>query len=411
LLKSDSQKSLLGTSLGHFLNDGANSLFPVVYPVLLSTYHVSLEFIGIIAALYSLSSLAASPFVGRRSDYNESYPRLISFGLIVVAFGILGFTLSIVYFPGVPSFYLGLVLFTVLAGFGSSFYHPIAAAILNETQTFENRGRAMGINGAMGGVGMLAFPIITVGLIVAYGVWSLSLVTIAFILIAIAIYTVMTTVRAPEQIRNGINQKRSSSGVPMSIVLSSVLALTIVAFFRSAMIQGVINFMPTYLTTVTKIQYQYVGTAQIAFSFFAIVGQPVFGSLSDRYGRRSMIGVTLIGCVLSVLLLTASSTNFLLTEISLGLFGLFSYTGFPLFMGLTSLIAPKGGVTLANSIVWGFGTIGGGILGPILVGVLSAPSILGSLGLTFLFLTVLGMVSLVFMPFVPKRPKTAFIPA
>ena len=405
-LKRDSTKSLLGTSIGHFLNDGANNLFPAVYPVLLKSYNVSLEFIGILAALYSLSSLVASPFIGRRSDYNESYLRLIPLGLIVVAFGILGFALSVAFFPG-NLLYFGLVLFTLVAGFGSSFYHPIAAAILNETWSFENRGRAMGINGSMGGVGTLVFPIITVGLIVLYGVKSLTLVGIAFILLAIAIYSIMKTIAAPE--RTKIADAERKVGVPLRIVLSSILALTLAGFFRSLMTQGVLNFLPTYLNTVSKIPYQYVGSVQVAYAFFAIVGQPLFGSLSDRFGRKSMIGVTLVGCVGSVFLLSMSSTNFWLTEFSLGLFGLFSYTGFPLFLGLTGLIAPKGGITLANSIVWGFGMIGGGTLGPVLVGILSEPTFLGSLNQAFLLLSGVGAISLAFLPFIPNPAKTKVV--
>jgi MFS transporter, FSR family, fosmidomycin resistance protein len=406
--KSDSTRSLLGTSIGHFLNDGANNIFPVVYPVLLKSYNMSLEFIGILAALYSLSSLVASPFIGRRSDYNESYLRLIPLGLIIVAFGILGFALSIVFFPG-NLLYFGLILFTLVAGFGSSFYHPIAAAILNETWSFESRGRAMGFNGSMGGVGTLAFPIITVGLIVLFGVKSLSLVAIAFILLAITIYVIMRNIAAPEQSAKSVERK-VSSGVPLRIVLSSVLALTLSGFFRSVMTQGVLNFLPTYLNTVSKIPYQYVGSVQVAYAIFAIMGQPFFGSLSDRYGRKAMICVTLLGCVGSVFLLSESSTNFWLTEFSLGLFGLFSYTGFPLFLGLTGLIAPKGGITLANSIVWGFGMIGGGTLGPILVGVLSEPAFLGSLNMAFLFLSGIGAISLAFLPFIPN-PKSSVISA
>ena len=201
-------------------------------------------------------------------------------------------------------------------------------------------------------------------------------------------------------------EKRISSSVPLRVVLPSILALTLAGFFRSTMTQGVINFLPTYLTTVSKIQYQYVGSVQVAYSFFAIVGQPLFGSLADRFGRRPMIGVTCLGCVGAVLLLSFSSTNFWLTEVSLGLLGLFSYTSFPLFLGLTGLIAPKGGVTLANSFVWGFGMIGGGILGPILVGVLSGPSFLGSLHLSFLLLAGVGAISLAFLPFIPKPRKT-----
>ncbi|HYB05095.1 MAG TPA: MFS transporter [Nitrososphaerales archaeon] len=408
--KSDSTRSLLGTSIGHFLNDGANNLFPAVYPVLLKSYNVSLEFIGFLAALYSLSSLIASPFIGRRSDYNESYLRIIPLGLIVVAFGILGFALSTAFFPR-NLLYFGLVLFTLLAGFGSSFYHPIAAAILNETWSLESRGRAMGINGSMGGVGTLAFPIITVGLIVLFGVKSLSLVAIAFILLAIAIYLIMRRIAAPEHPKNvETGDRKTSPGVSLRIVLPTVLALTLAGFFRRVMTQGVLNFLPTYLNTVSKIPYEYVGSVEVAYAFFAIVGQPLFGSLSDRYGRKAMIGVTLLGCVGSVFLLSESSTNFWLTEFSLGLFGLFSYTGFPLFLGLTGLIAPKGGITLANSIVWGFGMIGGATLGPILVGVLSEPAFLGSLNLAFLSLSGIGAISLAFLPFIPN-PKSSVISA
>ena len=309
--KSDSTRSLLGTWIGHFLNDGANNLFPVVYPVLLKSYNMSLEFIGILATLYSLSSLVASPFIGRRSDYNESYLRLIPLGLIIVTFGILGFALSIVFFPG-NLLYFGLVLFTFVAGFGSSFYHPIAAAILNETWPFERRGRAMGFNGSMGGVGTLAFPIITVGLIVLFGVKSLSLVAIAFILLAITIYVIMKNIAAPEHPRSsGAVERKVSSGVPMRIVLPTVLALTLAGFFPECHDSGRTQFSTHLPEHREQIPYQYVGSVQVAYAIFAIVGQPLFGSLSDRYGRKAMIGVTLLGCVGSVILAFGKLHQFL----------------------------------------------------------------------------------------------------
>ena len=401
-LRKDSTRGLVGTSLGHFLNDGANFLFPAVYPVLLNSYKVPLSFIGILAALYSVSSLVSTPFIGRRSDYNQSYLKLIPLGLSVVGLGILGFTVSVVFFHG-SLFYIGLVGFTLLGGFGSSFYHPIAAAILNETFSVERRGRAMGINGSIGGVGTFAFPIITVGLIFLYGVASLSLVAIAFFLLSLAIYAIMRRMKPrPESVE--INSKKAPR-VALKFVVPSILALTLAGFFRSFCTQGVIYFLPTYLTTVSNISYQYIGTVLIAYSIAAVAGQPLFGSLSDRFGRLAMVAVTCLGCVGSVLLLALSPQNFWLTEFSLGLFGLFSYTGFPLFLGLTGLIAPEGSVTLANSIVWGFGMIGGGTLGPIVVGILSEKAFLGSLDAAFLFLAAAGAVSVAFLPFVPRQRK------
>jgi len=401
-LGSDQSRGLIGTSLGHFLNDGANNVFPSVYPVLLNSYHVSLSFIGILAALYSVSSLVSTPFIGRRSDYNRGYLKLIPLGLSAVALGILGFTLSIVFFNG-SLFYAGLVLFTLVAGFGSSFYHPLAAAILNATYPPNSRGRAMGINGAMGGFGTFAFPIITVGLIVTFGVRSLSLITVAFVLLSIVIFAIMRRMRTTDELE--VKNVERAPRVTLRFVLPSVLALTLAGFFRSLCTQGVIYFLPTYLTTVSNISYQYIGTVLIAYSVAAIVGQPLFGALSDRYGRLTMVGITCVGCVVSVLLLALTPGNFLLTEASLALFGLFSYTSFSLFLGLTGVIAPPGSITLANSIVWGFGMIGGGTVGPIVVGILSEKAFLGSLDSAFLFLAGAGAVALVFLPFVPKPRK------
>jgi MFS family permease len=392
----------LGTSIGHFLNDGANYLFPAVYPVLLNSYHVSLSFIGILAALYSLSSLVSSPFIGKRSDYNRSYLTLIPVGLSIVALGILGFTISVVFFSG-SLFYVGLVLFSLLGGFGSSFYHPLAAAILNEAFSADRRGRAMGINGSLGGFGSFAFPIITVGLIASYGVISLTLIALVFFLLAIAIYSVMRSIKVNAAFTDKSDQR--DSRVTYRFVLPFVLALTLSGFLRNLCTQGVISFLPTYLNTVSKINYQYIGYALIAFSVAAIVGQPLFGWLSDHFGRLPMLVVTCIGAVGSILLLALTPGNFWLTEISIALFGLFSYTNFPLFLGLTGVIAPKGTITLANSIVWGFGMIGGGTVGPILVGVLSDKAFLGSLDQAFLVLAAAGFASLVFLPFVPKPKK------
>ena len=241
-LWNDQARGLVGTSVGHFLNDGANYLFPAVYPVLLNSYHVSLSFIGILAALYSISSLVSTPFIGRRSDYNRGYLKLIPLGLCASALGILGFTISIVFFGG-GLFYAGLVLFTLVAGFGSSFYHPLAAAILNATFSSSKRGRAMGINGSMGGFGTFAFPIITVGLIVTYGVLSLSLVAIAFFLLSITIYAVMRRMKTGSDAMEEKSTQRAPQ-LALRFVLPSVLALTLAGFSGVCARRALSTFCP-----------------------------------------------------------------------------------------------------------------------------------------------------------------------
>jgi hypothetical protein len=48
--------------------------------------------------------------------------------------------------------------------------------------------------------------------------------------------------------------------------------------------------------------------------------------------------------------------------------------------------------------------LGGGVVGPIILGILTEPSLLGSLSSAFLAVTVVGLFSIVFIPFIPK-PK------
>ena len=405
-LPSDPEKSLIGTSIGHFLNDGGNAVFPIIYPVLITSFAYSKLSIGILGAILSVSSIIASPLIGRSSDYSRGYLRLLPFGLIMIAIGIAGFAVSIPYVSSTLLFAV-LIIFSLIAGFGGSFYHPLGSAALNETWPVNGRGRAMGLNGSMGALGLLIFPIVTVELIVKFGMVSVSLLALVVAVLSVVLYMIMRNVvalqRVPKQSANGETRK---AGVPFRVVLPVVLALTLSAFFRNMLSAGVIQFLPTYLTTVDKVSYSNVGFAVAAYSIAGLFGQPLFGSLSDRFGRRLLLGATSLGVVGAVLLLVFVSGNFWLAEFSLVLFGLCFYTGFPLLLGLANVIAPKGATTLSNSIVWGLGTVAGGAVGPLIVGVLSESAYLGSLSGAFIVLAGLGLIAVVFVPFIPKPRQT-----
>ncbi len=326
---------------------------------------------------------------------------MIPLGLILIAIGIAGFSASITYLPE-GALFAALLVLSLVAGFGGSFYHPLGSAVLNETWPVNGRGRAMGLNGSMGAIGLLVFPIITVALIVRFGMISISFLSLVVVVLSIIIYLVMRNVAALQRITKHEGTKAS---VPMRTVVPTILALTVSAFFRNVVSAGVIQFLPVYLTTVDTVKYQNVGFAIAAYSIAGLFGQPLFGSLSDRFGRRLLLGLTSAGIVGSVLMLVSTSGNFWLAELSLALFGLFYYTGFPLLLGLANVIAPKGATTLSNSIVWGLGTVGGGAVGPLLVGILSESAFLGNLSSSFVVLAGLGALAPVFLPFIPKPRK------
>ena len=87
------------------------------------------------------------------------------------------------------------------------------------------------------------------------------------------------------------------------------------------------------------------------------------------------------------------------------MFGFFGLTGFPLLMPLAIGAAPEGAATMSGSIVWGVGNVGGGALGPFLIGLLANPGLLGSLASSFYVVTFISLVSLVLFPTIPRPQK------
>src|SRR5208283_2528506 len=122
--------------------------------------------------------------------------------------------------------------------------------------------------------------------------------------------------------------------IPLREVLPPILALTFASFLRGLFSQSVIQFMPVYLVSVSHVPYSYVGLAVLIMPGVGTISQPLFGHLADRFGRRTMFGISSLGAALAILLFV-HVTGIVLQEVSLALFGLFQFTGFPLVLALT----------------------------------------------------------------------------
>ncbi|MGH2638263.1 MAG: MFS transporter [Rhabdochlamydiaceae bacterium] len=376
----DSSKSLIATAFGHFINYGLTNIFPIIYPLLLRDYSFTTTSIGIIAASLNIFAIIASPFIGRRSDARRNFVSLIIFGIVILAISTAGFSFAMIYFTGFELFFI-LIFFASMNGFGSSFYHPIGAAILSEQWGSKNRGRALGINGSMGSLGILVVPIIAVALIGKFGTVSIAVLGGTGLIVAWLIYMLMRGVRfypassaptAPlREVGPVPSQFLSSSplavskSISLGVILPTIMALTIYSFIRSVFTSSISQFLPAYLTTVNRIPYNYVGLAVAVVPGMGIISQPLLGQLADRFGRRLVLGISSVAASVTMIFFLYSS-NIILSEVLLGMSGMFQYTAFPLTLALASEISPKGANTLSNSIVWGFGGVAGATFGSLL---------------------------------------------
>ena len=400
---TESSKTLAITSLAHFINDGSLYVFITLYPKLLPSQFL---LIGILGGLQNLFSVIASPFIGRRADRDKNYGKLMSLGLALMGIGIVGYSTSVIFAEGFDRF-LVLIPFAIIAGIGSSFYHPLGASTLHEKMDRQSMGRAMGINGAIGSLGRAVYPLFVVTLVLYLTVPSVAILSLVTFAAASIISSVFHGMQAARESRDSqvTSSHEPQSTVPIKKLLPPILGLTLIAFAKGMFSIGIIYFMPSYLTNELHVGYNLELGAMLSIMLvMAVLGQPLFGALSDKLGRRLTLGISVAGAALSMLLFLGT-TNILYSTIYMAMFGFFGLTGFPLLMPLAIGAAPEGAATMSGSIVWGVGNVGGGALGPFLIGLLANSGLLGSLASSFYMVTLISILSLALFPTIPRPQK------
>ena len=84
----------------------------------------------------------------------------------------------------------------------------------------------------------------------------------------------------------------------------AVLGLCLMAAFRSMAQNGLLMFLPLYLTNVLKVEPVVMGAAIMAMHFGGVVISPIAGVVSDRIGRRPVVMAGLAGTTVLIVALT-----------------------------------------------------------------------------------------------------------
>jgi FSR family fosmidomycin resistance protein-like MFS transporter len=397
-------KSLFFTSLGHFINDGEGFLIPVIAAVLVTQHGLTpLEVTLMYLAFYS-SSAILSIYAGNLADRTGRPGPIIAVGLSVVSMGFIGFYISASYTSGLL-FFASLMISAFLAGLGGAFYHPLSATVLQSAFEDKSRGKALGINGAVGSIGRAIYP--SLFLLVAVFATTFGAIAVLAVIGFLASLAIWIGLRLPKA-RAVAKQAPASRVSFRSVFTKGIIVLTIVAFVRSLAVLGINSWIPTFISVQRGVGVtNLLGITLTIMYVSAIIGQPIFGILVDRFDKRLILGLSSVGSALSIIgyLLTTGTFEIVL----LSLFGFFAFSAFPLAFALSRDYAPEGGSSLANALVWGLGVTGGGAVGPIVTGVIIANDY-ANLGLAFEVMAAFALLSAVIMVLIPKAKKSTRVP-
>jgi MFS family permease len=385
-------RSLIFTSLGHFLNDS----YIIVFSILIAYYldmKISASYLGVMGALINLISGLLSIWVGKSADKSGNHAILMLLGYILIGISIILYGLSFAYIK----YYLLYISFaSIILGSGLSFYHPLGGSILQHSFDPKDSPKALGINGSFGSLGRALFPIVIVFAIKYLGgSLGLSIIGVYTIVVGSLVFYGLKPIKIKADTKSF---DKSNSELNMSSFYYILIPLTIVVFIRAIFIAGVQTYAPTYLDHLfkSKVLMSIILTVSYALAIF---GQPYFGKLTGDIGGKKIVYITTIFATIFYIAFILYK-NPIIMSIMFMAFSLFAFSGFPVLLGYVGQIVDKSLSARANSLIWGVGNTVGGALGILIGGIL-----MNKIGLTndMVLFAFIGIVSTILLPLIPNK--------
>ncbi|WP_223585291.1 MFS transporter [Sphingobacterium sp. GVS05A] len=348
---------LFAISISHLLNDLIQSVIPAVYPLLKSNYALSFTQIGIITLVFQLTASILQPFVGLYTDKNPT-PRSLAIGMLFSLAGLLciAFASSFIY----------ILLSVSLIGMGSSIFHPEASRVAH-LASGGKKGLAQSIFQVGGNAGGAIGPLLAALIVIPFGQQYIGV----FGVLAILAILILTYVGnwyqlhlKPKATVSTLNVTPVKSSFSRSKIIFALVILLILIFSKYFYMASMTSYFTFYLIDKFGITVQESQIYLFVFLASVAVGTILGGPLGDRYGRKLIIWVSILGAAPFTLLLP--HVGLTLTMILSILIGLIISSAFSaILVYATELIPGKVGMIagLFFGLAFGMGGIGSAILG------------------------------------------------
>lgn len=279
---------LLALSAAHCLNDLLQSVITAVYPMLKTDLGINFTQIGLITLVYQLAASIFQPVVGYVFD-KRPFAWSLPAGMISTSVGIVLLAYS--------NSLAGVLLAVFMVGLGSATLHPEASRITS-LAGHERRGFAQSVFQVGGNFGGSIGPLL-VALIVAphdrrYIMWFLVFAALCF-------WAMRPICRWYRGYLNSLKQaerrKESHAALPLSrgMTIFTICVIIILIFSKYIYMASLSSYYTFYLIDKFGVT---VSQSQIFLFVFVVstaAGTLVGGPVGDRYGRKPVIWVSILG--------------------------------------------------------------------------------------------------------------------
>jgi FSR family fosmidomycin resistance protein-like MFS transporter len=348
---------LAAISFCHMLNDMVQALLPSIYPILKSSFHLNFGQIGFLTLTYQITASLLQPLAGHYAD-RKPRPFSLAFGMGSTLCGLLLLAMA-------PTFGW-LLLAASLVGVGSAVFHPESSRVARMASGGRH-GFAQSFFQVGGNTGSAIGPLLAAFIILPHGqsgiAWfAIPAVLGIFVLTKVGVWSKRH--QAMASFKKSVREIHIRQTLSRKRVIGALAVLVALIFSKYFYLASLTSYYTFYLINHFHVS---VRTSQVfLFIFLAAVaaGTMIGGPVGDRYGRKYVIWVSILGVLPFTLLLPHA--NLLWTGVLSVIIGFVLSSAFSAILVYAQELVP-GRIGMISGVFFGFafgmGGIGAAVLG------------------------------------------------
>jgi len=347
---------LAAVSFCHLINDMLQSLLPSIYPILKTSFHLDFGQIGLITLTFQITASLLQPFIGHFTD-RRPMPYSLPIGMTCTLIGLVMLAYA-------PTFGLLLVAAS-LFGVGSAIFHPESSRVARMASGGKH-GFAQSFFQVGGNSGSAIGPLLAALIVLPRGQAGVIWFTLASLVGIVVLSWVgrWYKARLEHMQTQPASHKEPKQSLPRRQVLFALGILMLLVFSKYFYIASLTSYYTFYLISRFHIS---VASSQIhLFILFGAIaaGTLIGGPVGDKFGRKYVIWVSILGALPFTLLLPYA--NLFWTSVLSVIIGVVIASAFSAILVYAQELVP-GRVGMISGLFFGFafgmGGIGAAVLG------------------------------------------------
>lgn len=350
---------LAAISASHFLNDMIQSLIPAIYPILKSSYRLDFTKIGLITLTYQLTASLLQPLIGHYTD-KKPKPYSLPVGM--------GFTLLGLALMSRAASFPVILWAAALIGMGSAVFHPESSRVARMASGGQH-GLAQSLFQVGGNLGSSLGPLLAAFIVLPGGQHSILWFTLAALAGILLLARVSGWYKQRERFAGPVAVAATNLHPELSPrkVLFSLSVLMALMFSKFVYLASITSYYTFFLISKFHLPVERAEVQLFVFLGAVAAGTIAGGPIGDRFGRKYVIWVSILGVLPFTLMLPHA--NLFWTSVLTVVIGLILASAFSAIVVYAQELVP-GRIGMISGLFFGL-AFGMGGLGAALLGKLA----------------------------------------